>query len=378
MDRTPDWPRIATLRPLVAAAADLEWIDLLQRGLLDAPLRLTAAGTAAFAEQLEMVLRDPQGTPLAVAAREGEVLHTESVRPVEPEPPFIPVSDVLLLVKGPLAPADLARIDAALEPGSSVAWLVCADRSAGGRALVCEARTARLRWPGSSHTLMRLPWPRPGADDLWTSTLPTAHRLAAAYGARHWIELGDDRRSSPGRGGAVVFFTGLSGAGKSTIAELLRDTLDSDDERPVTLLDGDEVRRYLSPDLGFDEAARATHVRRVSWVSSLLAGAGGIAVSALIAPFAHLRREAREMTGRAGADFIEVWIATPLTACEGRDRKGLYAKARSGELPHFTGISSPYEEPTRADVVIDTTVTSPREAVELIVAALNGQQKETP
>lgn len=372
MDRMPDWSRIAALPSLVAAGADLEWVDLLQRGLLGSALMLTDAGRRTFDGHDQMVVRDPEGTPLLIARRDGDALEAESVRLVEPEPPYLPVSDVALVVTGPLGTSELERVDAALVGEASAAWLVCADRSAHGRALICEARKARQRWPGRAHTLVRVPWPRPGEEDLLTSTRPTPTLLATAFGLGRHLVLGDELRSANGRGGAVVFFTGLSGAGKSTIAKALRDRLDSGDDRPVTLLDGDEVRRRLSPDLGFDEASRAANVRRVSWVASLLAGAGGIAITALIAPFAGLRGEAREMANQAGADFIEVWVATPLGACEERDRKGLYARAREGELANFTGISSPYEEPELPDVVIDTTHTTPDEGAEMIIEALRG------
>ncbi len=158
------------------------------------------------------------------------------------------------------------------------------------------------------------------------------------------------------RVGVVVFFTGLSGSGKSTIARALSDAL-ADRGSRVTLLDGDEVRQHLSAELGFDAASRERNIDRIAYVASLVAAHGGIAVAAPIAPFAAGRRAARTMAEDEGV-FLLVHVDTPLAVCEARDRKGLYAEARAGRIPEFTGISSPYEPPDDADVVIDTTTTS--------------------
>jgi sulfate adenylyltransferase len=167
------------------------------------------------------------------------------------------------------------------------------------------------------------------------------------------------------RPGAVIFFTGLSGSGKSTIARALADDLRDRDPRLVTLLDGDEIRELLWADLGYDAASRATNVRRIGWIAALVAAHGGIAIAAPIAPFDDARREAREMV-RPPAIFILVHVATPLAACEARDVKGLYARARRGEIADFTGISAPYEAPADADVVIDTTTSDLATAIARI------------
>ncbi|MDJ0356129.1 adenylyl-sulfate kinase [Paenarthrobacter sp. PH39-S1] len=169
--------------------------------------------------------------------------------------------------------------------------------------------------------------------------------------------------------GAVVFLTGLSGSGKSTIARALAGHLQHSDRRPVTLLDGDDVRRLLSSGLGFSKEDREINIRRVGWVASLIARSGGIAVCAPIAPFDATRQEVRAMAADAGT-FLLVHVSTPLQVCEQRDRKGLYARARAGNLPDFTGIDSPYEIPEDADVVIDTWCTGVQEAAEQIVDAL--------
>jgi sulfate adenylyltransferase len=174
-----------------------------------------------------------------------------------------------------------------------------------------------------------------------------------------------------GRPGAVVLFTGLSGSGKSTIARGLVEALADGGTRGVTLLDGDEVRQHLSAELGFDVASRERNVERIGWVAALVARHGGIAIAAPIAPFAVSRARVRGMALPHGP-FLLVWVSTPLETCEARDRKGLYARARAGEVPDFTGISSPYEAPDDADLVIDTTVTGVDEAVELVRSRVEG------
>ncbi|WEG07909.1 adenylyl-sulfate kinase [Microbacterium horticulturae] len=172
-----------------------------------------------------------------------------------------------------------------------------------------------------------------------------------------------------GRRGVVVLFTGLSGSGKSTVASALRAELEDDGMR-TTQLDGDEVRQFLSRGLGFDRASREANVERIGYVASLVAHHGGIAIAAPIAPFAAARQRVRELAAEAGAAFLLVYVSTPLDVCEARDRKGLYAKARAGEIPDFTGISSPYEAPDDADVVIDTSVIDLDDAVGQVRAAL--------
>ena len=200
--------------------------------------------------------------------------------------------------------------------------------------------------------------------------------MAALYPPASAREVLRSLRGSEGPG-AVVFFTGLSGSGKSTIARALADELADSGPRRVTLLDGDEVRQHLSRGLGFDAASREINVDRIAWVAALVAEHGGIAVAAPIAPFAAGRRNARALAERQGA-FLLVWASTPLDVCEARDRKGLYARARAGEVADFTGISSPYEPPDDADVVIDTTDVDVPEAVRRIRAALDAKLGEPP
>jgi sulfate adenylyltransferase len=195
--------------------------------------------------------------------------------------------------------------------------------------------------------------------------------LAAAYGAA----LAGSRvdATPPPTGGRAVMFTGLSGAGKSTIAGRLVELL-LESGRTVTLLDGDEVRTHLSAGLGFSRADRDTNVRRIGWVAAQIAKHGGIVVCAPIAPYADTRADARRLVeAQAGpGSFVLVHVATPLEECEARDRKGLYAKARRGEIAEFTGISDPYEEPTDAEITIDTRSSGVDESARLVLGQLLG------
>ena len=169
--------------------------------------------------------------------------------------------------------------------------------------------------------------------------------------------------------GFTVFFTGLSGAGKSTIARALTVKLMEMDGRRVTLLDGDIVRRHLSSELGFSKLHRDINIRRIGYVASEITKHGGIAVCAPIAPYTATRRAVRDMIEPWGG-FIEVHVATSVEVCESRDRKGLYAKARAGLIPEFTGVSDPYETPDNPELVIDTAACTVEEAVQKVVLKL--------
>ena len=179
------------------------------------------------------------------------------------------------------------------------------------------------------------------------------------------------RRSYPPRHkqGLTIFFTGLSGSGKSTIANVLRTKFLELGGRPVTLLDGDLVRKHLSSELGFSKEHRDINIRRIGYVGSEITKNGGIAICAPIAPYDALRKHVRAMIEPLGG-FILVHVSTPLEVCEQRDRKGLYAKARAGILKEFTGISDPYEEPRDAEVVINTAEMTPEEAAQEIILHL--------
>jgi adenylylsulfate kinase len=176
-----------------------------------------------------------------------------------------------------------------------------------------------------------------------------------------------ERRAVMGQAGAVVWFTGLSGSGKTTLAKALEKAL-IERGRPAFLLDGDNLRHGLCRDLGFSAGDRAENVRRAAAVAALMADAGLICITAFISPQRAARDAARALIG---ADrFLEIYVCTPLEVCERRDSKGLYKRARAGEVTDFTGVSAPYEAPERPDAAIDTSVTSTPAAVEQILALL--------
>ncbi|SDF29312.1 sulfate adenylyltransferase [Blastococcus fimeti] len=177
--------------------------------------------------------------------------------------------------------------------------------------------------------------------------------------------------SAAPRPGVTVFLTGLSGAGKSTIADALVADLESEG-RPVTVLDGDVVRTHLSSELSFTKEHRDLNIRRIGWVAGEVVKHGGTVVVAAIAPYEQAREQARELVEQHGR-FVLVHLSTPLEVCEARDVKGLYAKARAGEIPEFTGVSDPYEPPVAPELVLDTSVTPLADSVARIRAAMDGR-----
>lgn len=187
----------------------------------------------------------------------------------------------------------------------------------------------------------------------WFSYPEVIHHLKTRYPARE-------------RQGFTIFFTGLSGSGKSTVARILMAKLMEMNTRPVTLLDGDIVRKNLSSELGFSREHRDLNIRRIGFVASEITKNRGVAICAPIAPYRTARREVRELISGYGG-FVEVHLATPLEVCERRDRKGLYTRARAGLISGFTGIDDPYEAPERAELVIDTTDEHPEESAQRIV-----------
>ena len=198
-----------------------------------------------------------------------------------------------------------------------------------------------------------------GSTVLDISGTELRRRLREGLDIPEWFSfpevVAELRKTSPARSkqGFTVFFTGLSGSGKSTIANALMVKLMEMGGRPVTLLDGDVVRKHLSSELGFSKEHRDINIKRIGYVASEITKNGGIAICAPIAPYTATRRAVREMIEAYGA-FVEVHVATSIEECERRDRKGLYKLAREGKIKEFTGISDPYEAPTQAELVVDT------------------------
>ncbi len=211
-----------------------------------------------------------------------------------------------------------------------------------------------------------------GTRTLNISGTDLRDRLARGKEIPEWFTFADVatelRRSHPPRHqqGFTVFFTGLSGSGKSTIANVLLVKFLEMGGRPVTLLDGDLVRKHLSSELGFSKEHRDINIKRIGYVASEVTKNGGVAICAPIAPYDSVRKDVRSMIQPVGG-FLLVHVATPIEVCEQRDRKGLYAKARAGIIKEFTGISDPYEEPVDADIIIDTTKLTAEEAAQKIL-----------
>jgi sulfate adenylyltransferase len=317
------------------------------------------------------------GSVVPLAPREDGVFRHLHRTPAELHDTLAGTKVAAVPVDGPLSTADLARLadsvtayDATvllplvgqdsprlLSAPALVRATTAAAAELPGRTLVVPVPLARRQDPDEDARGRRLVAAAYGEPaDLAFETPPDLgsasvlerypDRIAAIIAAEH--PPLDER-------GLVVFFTGLSGSGKSTVARRLRDLILERGDRTVTLLDGDVVRRMLSAGLGFSRADREANVTRIGFVAAEVARHGGLAICAPIAPYAATRAEVRRMVRDAGGGFVLVHVATPLEECERRDRKGLYARARAGLIKEFTGISDPYEAPTDADLVLDTT-----------------------
>jgi sulfate adenylyltransferase len=353
-----DGTSVTPVKPL-AHAAGPHWDASVRRTALDVRAALAGAADAVALVMTELPTNDE------VAALPAVVDGADAVLVLVPTGRRAPAAGTVGAPSMVRAAADLARRVATLtsvpvevvavpwpaSPPAELTWHDVAARYGAARTEMLSSH----RQPSTKERVARL-------GSLW------ADEVAALYpeaSARELMRAVTTAR----RPGAVVFFTGLSGSGKSTVARALAAELD-DEGLHTTLLDGDEVRHHLSKGLGFDRESRETNVERIGYVASLVAYHGGIAIAAPIAPFASGRSRVRELAESAGG-FLLVHISTPLEVAEARDRKGLYAKARRGEIPDFTGISSPYETPTDADLSIDTSVTSIEDAVGMVRAAMD-------
>ena len=351
---------------------------------------LELPGGLAGAEQVELV--DPEGLPLALVTDGGRQItaltHAQfgafrelhltpaQVRERYAGRTFVPVTGPLTTAQldelAGLGPLVLLTLSGTGTPEMSAVGLVRATVAAAGHlrdAAVVAVPLASHGDAGADHALGLRVVENYAAGDpvraLADAGLDSDDEYPADIAAVVDFDLPE-----PGRQGLVLFFTGLSGSGKSTLARALIDRLLEQGERTVTSLDGDVVRRNLSAGLTFSKEDRETNIRRIGWVAAEIARHGGVAVCSPIAPFDETRQQVRAMVEAAGGEFFLIHVATPLAECERRDRKGLYAKARRGEIPEFTGISSPYEEPEDAAVRVDTTGRTIPDALDDVLRAL--------
>ncbi|UJP39552.1 adenylyl-sulfate kinase [Cellulomonas palmilytica] len=422
-----EWTRWSGLPQLVLGATDADAVELALGGAIPPERHPVVAAAPDGA----VVLLDDENTPVAVRERGGEALaplRPRGLRGGEDADPRarLAARDVRdRLAPGPVLGVlvddvlGLHQVDALVEraAGAGAVLLLCLvapprpahaldvtaagvvraatavrdELTRSGRTAVPvdvvavpwahDARLERLAWPAGEPALDELARAYGATDVLDLTQAPSAARAAyveaeqrraavleAQFPPAAARELASTRDSGSGPG-AVVLFTGLSGSGKSTVAKAVAQRLQASVSRQVTVLDGDEVRHMLSAGLGFDRESRSQNVRRIGYVASLVAGAGGIVLVAAIAPFEEDRADVRRRT-EAVAGFVLVHVATPLEVCEARDRKHLYARARAGDLPEFTGVSSPYEVPQDADVVLDTSHDDIGRAVDTVLEAV--------
>jgi sulfate adenylyltransferase len=374
---------------------ELDDLELLVSGAYAPLIRFNEPGSVVTLDLpdgvTEAELVDPEGLPLARVSPDGSLeplthaqygpfrrlhLTPAQVREQHAGATFVPVVDalteadlvelrglgrlVLLTLTGTgtaeLSPVALVRATLAAAELLGDASVVAVPLPSHGDAEADHALGAQVvgtyAGPDPVHAL--------GGSEVGADAFPEA--IAAIV---------DEDRPAREDQGLVLFFTGLSGSGKSTLARALMDLLLEQGGRSVTSLDGDVVRRHLSAGLTFSKADRETNIRRIGWVAAEIARHGGVAVCSPIAPFAETREQVREMVESAGGAFFLVHVATPLEECERRDRKGLYAKARAGEIPEFTGISSPYEEPADPAVRVDTTGRTIEDALDDVLVALD-------
>ncbi|MEZ5161546.1 MAG: adenylyl-sulfate kinase [Marmoricola sp.] len=358
------------------------------RDRFDDLITLDIPGGVDASQGLELV--DPEGLPLAHMAADGSLssvaspaygafrrlhLTPKQTREAYPEALIVPVV-------GPITQTDIAVIDETARGRSVVLLALCGTDTPQGMTPVglIRATLAAADLLTNEAHVVAVPFASHGDAEI---DHDLGQEVVAAFASGEVLglagvgELPDvvaavlaqDQPEADERG-LVVFFSGLSGSGKSTLARALHDLILEDGSHTVTSLDGDVVRRHLSEGLTFSKADRETNIRRIGWVAAEIARHRGIAICSPIAPFDATRQDVRRMVAQAGGQFVLVHVATSRAECERRDRKGLYAKARAGLIPEFTGISSPYEAPDDADVVVDTEGRTIEDALEDVLAVL--------
>ncbi len=363
------WPSL-TLTPDQLAS-----LELLLSGVLDSPLHpLPDAAPAA--------LRDPEGNLLAVRDEHGALhalrlpIHHDHLdlrlAPSQLDPAFHALP--AFFATHPPSLDTLARLSST----PSIVFLFTGPNAAFDPfTLVRCWRAALAHLPANAIRLVALPLdvpPHPAAlDEIARSyRCSSASLLAPDPSSDYPPEIAREiERRYPPRPlqGFTVFFTGLSGSGKSTIANIVRLRLLERGRRSVSLLDGDLVRQMLSSELGFSAAHRDLNILRIGFVAAEITRAGGVALCAPIAPYQATREKVREMIEPHGGFFL-VHVSTPLEVCESRDTKGLYAKARAGLIAQFTGVSDPYEIPAAPALTLDTAGRAPDESAGEVVTAL--------
>lgn len=391
-------------RPVLALAGDdLETLELMSVGMLgladgyrlpdDAPegwmllprLKVNASLADAAVKVGELELRDLDTTPLAVLTIDASTPASDGgwtwlagrikpLRRYEHGParqqritPDVNLTEHLVGVfAGEVRPSDVLRL-IRMASGRPIAFVVdgAADPAKAGR-LVGLLQDCAEQLPDTSIFFI----PRTSVNG--TAGVDVTRLVLEHAGARDLVDLRLPTAHVNHRG-AVVLFTGLSGAGKSTIARAVTEHLRSHTEQRVVLLDGDHVRAELASELTFSAEDRDRNLLRQAWVGARVAEAGGLAICAPIAPFASSRAAMRAKV-EPKFRFLLVYVSTPIAVAEERDRKGLYAKARAGLIADFTGIDSPYEEPEDADLSIDTSVLTVDQCVDEVVALLKSRR----
>lgn len=367
---------------------DLDALELLLGGLINDELSypIGAAGTLLPlpgipkpADESGVLLADRDRTPLARARWAADAADPVSaqrrltggvVRVARAEHgPFrghritAPLPDVpVILFDGAPTPAMLERIRLSAAASNQAVHLVMVTSTAEFRnprfpGVLGELEAAARLLGASAPGVLVIP---PGIP----ASVPVSRLRAQVL-----LDLRASAASRTAEAGMVILLSGLSGSGKSTVGRELLDRIRRIDRHRAVLLDGDDIRQFLSKGLGFGREDRETNVERIGWVAARISEAGGIAICTPIAPFAETRDKCRNLALESGG-FLLVHVSTPLEVCEQRDRKGLYAKARAGLIADFTGISSPYEAPVAPDLSIDTSEVPVATAVDMIIERL--------